>query len=66
MTGNKVISRMTETGGKVMSAITGLLAALLILYSGYVLYDSLYMQSQAFSNPREILDLRPEIIEDGR
>ena len=65
MTGNKVISRMTETGGKVMSAITGLLAALLILYSGYVLYDSLYMQSQAFSSPREILDLRPEIIEDG-
>lgn len=48
-----------------LSLLTGLLATVLILYSGYVLYDSFYTQSNAGSSSRHLQQYKPEILEDG-
>lgn len=37
---NAVISTMASAGTTLVSLLSGLLAAVLILYSGYVLYDT--------------------------
>lgn len=47
---NAVISTMTAAGTTLVSLLSGLLAAVLILYSGFVLYDTLYTQEQAKSS----------------
>ena len=60
-----VLARLGAMGNSLVSLLTGLLAAVLILYSGYVLYDSFYTQNQAFSSGWELLQYKPEIIEDG-
>lgn len=52
-------------GDKLVSLMAGLLAAALILYSGYVIYDYAYAQNQAFSNSWDVMQYRPVIIEDG-
>jgi len=54
---------IASVGGRITSLLTGLLAAALIIYSGYVLYDTFYIQSNA-GNSWDLLDLRPQIIED--
>ena len=61
----RVLDRLTSVGGRVISLFSGILAAFLILYSGYVLYDNIYTQNQAFSSAWDLLDYRPEIIDDG-
>ncbi len=60
-----VLARLAAMGNSVVSLLTGLLAAVLILYSGYVLYDSFYTQEQAFNSGWELLQYKPEIIEEG-
>ncbi len=60
-----VLARMMAAGNSILSLLTGLLAAVLILYSGYVLYDSFYTQEQAYNSGWELLQYRPEVIEDG-
>lgn len=52
-------------GSSAVSLMTGLLAAALILYSGYVLYDSFYTQNTAGNSGWDLLQYKPEIIEDG-
>ena len=60
------VLNLTRTlGESVLSLITGLLAAALILYSGYVLYDSFYTQNTAASASWDLLQYKPEILEDG-
>jgi|GEM_PF-461896 len=60
-----VLDHVRRMGESVLSLFTGLLAAVLILYSGYVLYDTFYTQNRAFSSSYELLQYRPEIIDNG-
>ena len=52
-----------KAGSGLLSLISGLLAAALILYSGYVLYDTFYTQEQALSSSN-LFQYRPEFIDD--
>ena len=61
----KVLDIVKAAGSGVLSLMTGLLAAALILYSGYVLYDSFYTQNAAASDAWDLLQYKPEIIEEG-
>lgn len=61
---NSVLARVSRVGNSLLSVLSGLLAAALILYSGYVLYDTFYTQTTAGSS-WELLQYRPEIIDDG-
>lgn len=60
-----VLDWLSRSGDSVLSLLSGLLAAVLILYSAYVLYDSFYIQNQAFSSGWDMLQYKPEIISDG-
>ena len=60
-----VFSGLIKTGNGVVSLLSGLLASVLILYSGYVLYDSFSTQYHAYSSAWELLQYKPEIIEDS-
>ncbi len=62
---NELIAAAVTVGNGVVSLMSGLMAASLILYSGYVLYDTAYVQNQAFSSGWDLLQYRPEILEDG-
>ena len=46
------------------SVTTGLLAASMITYSGYVLYDTAYVEHQAYAASVDLMAYRPTIIED--
>ena len=59
-----VLDRLVATGNSVVSLVAGLLAAVLVLYSGYVIYDSFNTQRQAFSSAWDLLKFKPEFIED--
>ena len=61
----RLLSGIASKGNSVLSFFSGLLAAFLILYSGYVLYDTFYTQDQAFTSAAELLEFKPEIIGDG-
>ena len=61
---NSIISRLIGAGGKIVTIFTGLLAAAMILYSGYVLYDTLYIQNQVKSG-WELMEYKPVVIDDG-
>ena len=61
---NSLISTFMSAGNGLVSLLSGLLAAFLILYSGYVLYDTAYIQNQAFSSSWDLLQYKPEIIEE--
>lgn len=60
-----VLSSMFVLGSKAVSLVSGLLAASMILYSSYVLYDTMYTQRAAFSSGWDLMQYKPEIIEDG-
>jgi len=60
-----VLDAVSGIGGRALSLLSGLLSASLILYSGYVLYDTFYTQNQAYASSWELLQYRPEIIDDG-
>ena len=64
MTVDTVIGNIIAAGNSMLSLLSGLLAAALILYSGLVLYDTFYTQASA-SNPYGYLQERPVIIEEG-
>ena len=48
-----------------MSIVTGILAAVLILYSGYVLYDSFYKQRVAGNYGRDLSQYKPAVTDDS-
>lgn len=60
-----VLSRVSRAGNSVLSLLSGLLAAALILFSGYVLYDTVYTQNTAARMPYDLLRYRPEILDEG-
>ena len=61
---DKVVELALSAGGGVVSLMSGLLAAVLILYSGYVLYDTFSIERQASSSAWDLLQYRPEILEN--
>ena len=65
LTVEQVLSSVSLTADKVISIFTALLAAFMIMYSGYVLYDNIYTQTRAFGSSWDVLKYRPEIIDDG-
>ena len=46
-----VMMHVTHAGNAALSLLSGLLAAALILYSGFVLYDTFYTQASAARTP---------------
>ena len=61
---DKVV-RMLNFGSGLVSACAGLLAVVLILYSGYVLYDSLAIEASAFSANSDMLKYKPSVLSQG-
>ena len=63
----KALDVITSAGGKLISVFSGILAAFLIIYSGYLLYDSIYVQRMASSNASDLMQYRldMELIDDG-
>ena len=62
---NSVLGRVARAGNSILSLMSGLLAASLILYSGFVLYDNFYTHTNA-GNTWELAQYRPEVVvEDG-
>ena len=61
---DKVIEAALGAGGGAVTLLSGLLAAVLILYSGYVLYDTFATERAASSNAWDLLKFKPEIFED--
>ena len=61
----RLLHMVGTLGSGLLSLLIGLLAAVLILYSGYVLYDSLYIQNTASSDSLDLLQYKPQIIEGG-
>ena len=61
---DSLIAKVATAGSSIVSLVTGLLAAFLILYSGYVLYDTFYTQNQAFTSSADLLQYKPVIMED--
>ena len=61
-----VLSGLIKGGSGFVSLLSGLLAAVLILYSGYVIYDSFNTQYKAYTSAWDLLKYKPEIIEDNQ
>ncbi len=61
---DKVIDLALGAGGGAVTLLSGLLAAVLILYSGYVLYDTFATERAASSNAWDLLQFKPEIFDD--
>ena len=59
---SSVLSTAAGAGTAVLSLLSGLLAAALILFSGYVLYDTFYTQERAKSG-WDLLQYKPSIVE---
>ena len=63
---NAVLSRVSAAGNKLLSLLSGLLAAFLILYSGIVIYDTFHIESSAANTPYALLKYKPvELIDEG-
>ena len=54
-----------KAGTGMASILSGVLAAALIVYSGYVLYDSFSTEQRAYSSSWELMKYKPEIVEYG-
>ena len=61
---NSVLGRISGLGTSLLSLLSGLLAAVLILYSGYVLYDTFYTSESARSS-WDLLQYKPQIIDNN-
>ena len=57
-----MLDKIGRVGDSIVSIVSGLLAAVLILYSGYVIWDSFYTQRSAFSS-WELMQFRPNVEE---
>ena len=63
---DRVIEMALGMGGGTVTLMSGLLAAILIMYSGYVLYDTFTTEQKAASSAWDLLQFKPEIIEEGK
>ena len=57
-----MLDKIGRVGDRIVSILSGILAAVLILYSGYVLWDSAYTQRSAFSS-WDLMQFRPNVEE---
>lgn len=55
-----------KAGNGLVSALAGLLAVVLILYSGYVLYDSFATEYGAYSDNQDLLKYKPVVMANGK
>ena len=62
----KLLDGILSTGNSAVSLLAGLLAGVLVLYSGYVIYDSVHTQYSAYSSAWDLLQYKPTFIEDER
>ena len=52
-----------KVGNGLIAVLSGLLAAVMILYSSYVLYDTFVTDYQAYSSSWDLLKYKPEVSE---
>ena len=55
-----------KAGNGLVSALAGLLAVVLILYSGYVLYASFATEYGAYSDNQDLLKYKPVVMANGK
>ena len=60
------VLKTLRIGSALVSALAGLLAVVLILYSGYVLYDSFATEYGAISESQDLLKYKPVVMADGK
>ena len=53
------LDQLAKRGIKVLHRLAAILAALLMLYSGYILYDTFYTQERAFSGDWAVMQYKP-------
>ena len=56
------VTGVLNAGSRLVSACAALLAIVLILYSGYVLYDSMAIEMSAFSSNSDLLKYKPGVL----
>ncbi len=54
---------MLKVGNGLVSLLAGLLASVMILYSGYVLYDNLATEYRAYSSSWDLLKYKPAVLD---
>ena len=54
-----------KAGTSAVSLLSALLASVMILYSGYVLYDNFATQYHAYSSSWDLVKYKPEIVDPG-
>ena len=59
------VTRLLDIGSGLVSVCAGLLATVLILYSGYVLYDNLAIEVSAFSSNSDLLKYKPSVMAEA-
>ena len=60
-----VVSGLLTAGNSMVSLAAGLLAGVLVLYSGYVIYDTFDTQYKAYSSAWDLLKYKPELIDNS-
>ena len=60
------VLKVLNIGNGFVSMLAGLLAVVLILYSGYVLYDSFATEYGAITESRDLLKYKPVVLADGK
>lgn len=59
---DKVLGGVLTAGNSVVSLAAGLLAVSLVVYSGYVIYDSVKVETEPYFTAWDLLDYKPEYI----
>ena len=59
-----VLKTVLAAGNSVVSLASGLLAAVLVIYSGYVIADTFNTEYKAYTSAWDLLQYKPELIED--
>ena len=63
----KLANTASSVGIRILSAISVTIAAILIIYSAYAIYDALYTQSTAFGPATDLFKYKPVItVDDGK
>ena len=64
-----IASRLADAalaaGNGVVSFVSGVLALALVLYSGYVLYDTFHTEYEAYSSVWDLMKYKPVTLPDG-
>lgn len=63
-TKGRFAGKASSLGIRILSFISGTIAALLIIYSAYAIYDAVYTQSTAFGRATDIFKYKPTLVVD--